>query len=126
MSTSTKNQMLTTPFWIKIGVAIYKEKISSNRVNIIALIETSERSCCRKERWTKHWDFDDDEMIKDYMWHQGNFSVAVAINLSHKKLQEDKSEKEWSYSMKITWIIEYIELWRLDKKRLSGLLSGST
>lgn len=66
MSTSTKNQMLTTPFWIKIGVAIYKEKISSNRVNIIALIGTSEISCCRKERWTKHSDFDNDEMIKDY------------------------------------------------------------
>lgn len=105
MSTSTKNQMLTTPFQIKIGVAIYKEKISSNRVNIITLIGTSEISCCRKERWTKHWDFDDDdEMIRDYIWHQGNISVAVAINLSLKKLQEDKSEKKWLYCMKITWI----------------------
>lgn len=125
MSTSTKNQMLTTPFWIKIGVAIYKEKISSNRVNIITLIRTSEISCCRKERWTKHWDFDDDEMIRVYIWHQGNFSVAVAISLSCKKLQEDKSEKKWSYCMKITLITKYRELWRLDKKRLSGL-SGST
>lgn len=59
------------------------------------------------------------------MWHQGNFSVAVAINLSCKKLQEDKSEEECSYCMKITWITEYTELCRLDKKRLSGL-SGST
>lgn len=67
MSASTKNQMLTTPFWIKIGVAIYKGKISSNRVNIITLIGTSEISCCRQERWTKHSDFGDDERIKDYI-----------------------------------------------------------
>lgn len=88
MSTSTKNQMLTTPFWIKIGVAIYKEKISSNRVNIIALIGTSEISCCRQERWTKHWDFDDDERIKDYISYQGNSSAAVAINPPCKKIAE--------------------------------------
>lgn len=50
MSTSTKNQMLTTPFWIKIGVAIYKEKISSNKVNIIALIGTSEISYYRQKK----------------------------------------------------------------------------
>lgn len=42
--------MLTTPFWIKIGVAIYKEKISSNKVNIIALIGTSEISYYRQKK----------------------------------------------------------------------------
>lgn len=93
MSTSTKNQMLTTPFWIKIGVAIYKEKISSNSVNIIALIGTSEISCCRQKRWTKHWDFNDDERIKDYIWHQGSFTVAVTINPPYKILQKAARKK---------------------------------
>lgn len=94
MSTSTKNQMLTTPFWIKIGVAIYKEKISSNSVNIIALIGTSEISCCRQKRWTKHWDFNDDERIKDYIWHQGSFTVAVTVNPPYKILQKAARKKE--------------------------------
>lgn len=84
MSTSTKNQMLTTPFWIKIGVAIYKEKISSNKVNIIALIGTSEISYYRQKKMDKALRFR--WWWKDYIWHQGNFSVAVSVNPPYKTL----------------------------------------